>query len=137
MNNQIYSEITPDILALSKQSEQVSYIDPELYIKYDVKRGLRDLDGKGVVAGLTEISNVSAKKVVDGVEVPCEGHLYYRGQDINTLVSGFASEGRYGFEEIACFCSGSSPKKRNWIIFLLFYLITAPSFPPILSGTSS
>ena len=131
MNNQIYSEITPDILALSKQSEQVSYIDPELYIKYDVKRGLRDLDGKGVVAGLTEISNVSAKKVVDGVEVPCEGHLYYRGQDINTLVSGFASEGRYGFEEIAyLLLFGKLPKKAeldNFSSILSNYRTQLPS----------
>ena len=114
MNNQFYSEITPEILALSQQSEKASYINPDLYVKYDVKRGLRDLDGKGVVAGLTEISNVCAKKTVNGVEVPCEGHLYYRGQDINTLVSGFASEGRFGFEEIAyLLLFGSLPDQKQ------------------------
>lgn len=114
MNNQFYSEITPEILALSQQSEKASYINPDLYVKYDVKRGLRDLDGKGVVAGLTEISNVCAKKTVNGVEVPYEGHLYYRGQDINTLVSGFASEGRFGFEEIAyLLLFGSLPDQKQ------------------------
>ena len=58
MSNYIYSEITPDILKLARQSEAVSLIDPALYPKYDVKRGLRDLNGKGVVAGLTEISTI-------------------------------------------------------------------------------
>ena len=101
MSNEFYSEITPDILKLSKQCEAVSYIDPSLYAKYDVKRGLRDLNGKGVVAGLTEISRVVAKKDVDGEEIPCEGQLYYRGQNIRTLVEGFVRENRFGFEEIA------------------------------------
>ena len=54
------------------------------------------------------------KKTVNGVEVPCEGHLYYRGQDINTLVSGFASEGRFGFEEIAyLLLFGSLPDQKQ------------------------
>ena len=114
MSNEYFSEITPEILALSKKCENVSHIDPALYPKYDVKRGLRDLNGKGVVAGLTEISRVSAKKIVDGEEVPDEGHLYYRGQDINALVAGFASEGRYGFEEIAyLLLFGLLPKERE------------------------
>ncbi len=101
MSEHVYSEITPYILKLAKQCQSISYIDPALYEKYDVKRGLRDLNGKGVVAGLTEISNVVAKEVVDGKEVPCEGRLYYRGQDIKKLVQGFARENRFGFEEVA------------------------------------
>ena len=76
-------------------------IDPSLYYEYDVKRGLRDLNGKGVLAGLTEISEVCSKEIVDGNEVPCRGRLYYRGHDIKDLVHGFISENRYGFEEIA------------------------------------
>jgi citrate synthase len=74
-------------------------IDPELYTKYDVKRGLRDLNGKGVLAGLTNISNICASKMVDGVSVPCDGKLYYRGIDVEELVDGFTSENRPGFEE--------------------------------------
>ncbi len=74
-------------------------INPELYTQYDVKRGLRDLNGKGVLAGLTHIGNVCASQVVDGVSVPCEGKLYYRGVDVEDLVKGFAADNRHGFEE--------------------------------------
>ena len=57
-------------------------INPNLYVEYDVKRGLRDVNGKGVLAGLTNISDVCAKKIVNGEEVPCAGNLYYRGYNI-------------------------------------------------------
>lgn len=114
MSEQFYSEITPYILKLAKQCQEVSYIDPALYGKYDVKRGLRDLNGKGVVAGLTDISAVLAKETVDGVEVPCEGRLYYRGQDVKKLVEGFSREGRFGFEEIAyLLLFGKLPNKKQ------------------------
>ena len=79
----------------------VSQIDSELYYKYDVKRGLRDLNGKGVLAGLTEISEVNSKKIVNGQEIPCPGELYYRGHNIKNLVRGFISDSRFGYEEIA------------------------------------
>ena len=95
-----YSEITPEILDLAQMSERASQINADLYQKYDVKRGLRDINGKGVLAGLTEIGEVQAYKTVDGKEVPCEGNLYYRGHDIEELVKGFVSEKRFGFEEI-------------------------------------
>ncbi|MBQ6171409.1 MAG: citrate/2-methylcitrate synthase [Clostridia bacterium] len=75
-------------------------IDLELYAKYDVKRGLRDISGRGVMAGLTEISEVKAYIIDDGELVPCEGKLYYRGYEIHDLVNGFISAGRFGFEEI-------------------------------------
>ena len=70
-------------------------------MRYDVKRGLRDLNGKGVLAGLTEISDIIAKKMVDGQEIPCDGKLYYRGIDVEKLVAGALKEGRFGFEETA------------------------------------
>ncbi|MGI6001599.1 MAG: citrate/2-methylcitrate synthase [Candidatus Merdisoma sp.] len=95
-----YSEITPEILDLAQMSERASQINADLYQKYDVKRGLRDINGKGVLAGLTEIGEVQAYKTVDGKEIPCEGKLYYRGHDIEELVKGFVSEKRFGFEEI-------------------------------------
>ena len=94
-------EITPKILELAELCEKNNNIERELYTKYDVKRGLRDLNGKGVLAGLTNISDVLAKKIVDGVEVPCEGNLYYRGYNIKELVKGFLDEQRFGFEEVA------------------------------------
>lgn len=71
-----------------------------MYAQYQVKRGLRDMDGNGVVAGLTEVSRIKAKeKDADGRDVPCEGQLYYRGVNIRDIVNGFLADGRPGFEE--------------------------------------
>ena len=77
--NSIFFDITPEIEELALKCETNNAIDKELYTKYEVKRGLRDLNGKGVLAGLTNISDVCATKIVDGVSVPCAGNLYYRG----------------------------------------------------------
>lgn len=99
-SNYNFSKITPDIVSLSELCRKNDGIDPELYTKYDVKRGLRDLNGKGVLAGLTEISEIISSKEVDGHTVPCDGELYYRGYNINDLVAGFTNEKRFGFEEI-------------------------------------
>lgn len=93
-------DITPEIMYLSELCEKSNEIDRELYVKYDVKRGLRDLNGKGVLAGLTNISDVCASKEVDGVRVPIAGNLYYRGYNIKDLVNGFLNDGHFGFEEI-------------------------------------
>ena len=76
------SEITPEILELSKLCQEYNGIDTSLYTKYDVKRGLRDVNGKGVLAGLTHISEIQSSKEVDGRRVPCEGQLFYRGYSI-------------------------------------------------------
>ena len=100
-SNPNYCDITPEIEALAEQTLNNSQIDPEGYVKYDVKRGLRDLNGKGVVAGLTEISDVVAKQEVDGKEVPCHGKLYYRGIDVEKLVGCALKENRFVFEETA------------------------------------
>ena len=100
MSKNPFSEITPEVKALSELCLKNSNIDPELYTKYDVKRGLRDISGKGVLAGLTEIADIHSYDMVDGKMVPCEGKLYYRGYDVEELVSGFLSAGRFGFEEI-------------------------------------
>lgn len=89
-------------------------IDQELYTKYDVKRGLRDINGKGVLAGLTEISEIISSKTVDGVSVPCDGELYYRGYNINDLVTGFTRDKRFGFEEITyLLLFGELPAKKQ------------------------
>lgn len=100
MEQNSFSEITPEIIRLAGMSEQAGIIDTDLFTKYDVKRGLRDLNGKGVLAGLTNISDVRASKMVDGVQVPTHGRLFYRGYDVKDLVEGFAGENRFGFEEI-------------------------------------
>lgn len=95
----ILSEVTPEIENLAQLCVECDKIDFSLYEKHDVKRGLRDINGKGVVAGLTEISEIRAAKIEDGKEIPCEGELYYRGYNIKELVNGFLADGRFGFEE--------------------------------------
>ncbi len=95
-----FSEITPDILAYAKLCESSGSIDPALYGQYDVKRGLRDINGQGVLAGLTEISEICSFDTVDGQKVPCEGRLYYRGINIEDIVKGFIQDDRFGFEEV-------------------------------------
>ncbi len=95
-----YSEITPYIRLLSERSDAENHIRPDMYVEHDVKRGLRDLNGNGVVAGLTEVSHIKAKDIApDGTGIPCEGQLYYRGINIRDLVRGFMQDGRPGFEE--------------------------------------
>ena len=95
-----YSEVTPEIVRLAEMSREAGVIDTELFTKYDVKRGLRDLNGKGVLAGLTTISDVRATKIVDGKSVPAEGRLFYRGYEVKDLIDGFSRDNRFGFEEI-------------------------------------
>lgn len=63
-------------------------IDPNLYEEYDVKRGLRDSNGKGVLTGLTEVSDVCGFDVINGRKIPAEGSLYYQGINVNDLVHG-------------------------------------------------
>ena len=79
--------------------EQADRIAPELYEKYDVKRGLRDKNGKGVLCGLTEISEVTSWQTIDGVKTPIPGILCYRGYNIKDLISNCVRENRFGFEE--------------------------------------
>jgi citrate synthase len=100
-SNPDYCKLTPEIEALAKLSLRNSKIDPDDYIKYDVKRGLRDLSGKGVVAGLTEISEIVSFNFENGERIPCDGKLYYRGIDVEDLVARTLREGRFAFEETA------------------------------------
>lgn len=108
------SEITPEIEKLAEICINRGGINPDFYKKYDVKRGLRDISGKGVVAGLTEISEIHACEVVGEEELPCRGELYYRGYNIKELVSGFLNEGRFGFEEtVYLLIFGELPSKNE------------------------
>ena len=95
-----YNAITPQILKYSDYCTDNCRIEPQLYIEHKVNRGLRDLNGKGVLTGLTEISEILSKKNVDGEEVPCPGQLYYRGYGIEKIVDGFIENNRFGFEEV-------------------------------------
>lgn len=99
MDHNVYSEVTPEIIRLAKLSAQADIIETELFTKYDVKRGLRDINGKGVLAGLTHISDVRANKMEDGVQIPIHGELFYRGYNVKDLIAGFNRDHRFGFEE--------------------------------------
>lgn len=95
-----YSEITPYISELAKISSENNHIVPQMYVDHKVNRGLRDVNGNGVITGLTEISKIKAKeKLADGSEISCEGQLYYRGINIRDIVAGFLKDKRLGFEE--------------------------------------
>lgn len=95
-----YSAVTPDVRALAEKAYESTLIDSELYKKWDVKRGLRDLNGKGVLAGLTHISDVHAVDFINGESVPVDGTLRYRGYDVKELVKGISARNDFGFEEI-------------------------------------
>lgn len=96
-----YSEITPYIRSLAALSTERNHITPEMYGEHKVNRGLRDVNGNGVVTGLTEISTIRAKETLpDGTRRPCRGKLYYRGIDVEQLCAGFLRDDRLGFEEI-------------------------------------
>ncbi len=95
-----FSDITKELVDLAELCVKNGTINPELYEKYEVKRGLRDINGKGVLTGLTEISKIQSYVMEDCEMVPCEGKLYYRGIDIEDIVAGFVKEKRFGFEEV-------------------------------------
>ena len=106
----------PQIERLAKLAKKSTTIDNSFYKEKDVKRGLRDYDGTGVLVGLTEISEIVAfNKDKDGnKDKPCHGILRYRGYDINDLVNGFISENRKGFEETAyLLLFGTLPSKKE------------------------
>lgn len=107
-----FSEVTPEIEALAKKCE--CKIDEELFSIYNVNRGLRKRNGEGVLAGLTNISMIQSYTMIDREVVPCEGKLYYRGINIEDIVDGFISEGRFGFEEV-CYLLlfGNLPNQRE------------------------
>ena len=107
-------KITPEIEKLTQICLENDKMDVSLYGKYNVKRGLRDINGKGVLAGLTQISNVQATEIIDGKEVPCAGSLYYRGYNIKDLTGGLISERRFGFEEVTyLLLFGKLPDKKE------------------------
>lgn len=125
-----YANVTAEIEKLTDLCVSNSCIDPALYGKYEVKRGLRDLNGKGVLTGLTDISDIRASKMVDGVSVPCEGKLYYRGIDVEEIIKGFVADKRYGFEEtIYLLLFGVLPNKKQLTEFkcLLGGMMTLPT----------
>ncbi len=113
-----YYETNKRIEKLSGKLLENSVIDKDLYSKYNVKRGLRDIDGKGVLTGLTDISEIVQNKVVDGKAIPIDGQLFYRGYNIQDIVSGFTSDNRFGFEEVTyLLLFGNMPNAKELLEF--------------------
>ena len=109
-----YSKITPEIEKLASLTEKASYVNPELYTEYGVKRGLRDLNGKGVLVGITNISEVNSQRVIDGKNVPIPGELYYRGYNVQDIVKNNKPDNHFGFEEITyLLLFGELPTKQQ------------------------
>lgn len=94
------NKISVEMQRLAKLCRENGKIDPVFYSQFDVKQGLRDVTGKGVLTGLTNISEVCARTVVDGKEVPTDGRLFYRGYEVKDIIKGFSGR-RFGFEEVS------------------------------------
>lgn len=124
---QFLSDVMPKIKKLSVLAGDSTIINDAFYQVYDVKRGLRDVNGTGILAGLTDISDVVSfeldedgrfKHDEEGKRIPCDGRLYYRGIEINDLVQGFVDDKRFGFEETAyLLLFGSLPNKKQLTTF--------------------
>ncbi|MCI5936410.1 MAG: citrate/2-methylcitrate synthase [Eubacterium sp.] len=100
-SNNLNAEYRNDWLhKMASVCEESSTIDSTLFSKYEVKRGLRDVNGQGVLTGLTEISEIVSYTMVDREIIPCDGKLYYQGIDIEEIVDGFLAEKRFGYEEV-------------------------------------
>jgi len=111
-------DIRKHMLSLMDELLNNHRIDQNLYIEYDVKRGLRDSGGKGVLTGLTEISDVVAFDVIDGERIPTDGRLYYQGINVTELIKGLGDR-RFGFEEtIYLLIFGRLPKNDELEMFL-------------------
>lgn len=110
-----YSAITPEVLKLSELCADNSVINSELYAKHKVYRGLRDINGNGVLTGLTEVSEIQSSYFDEkGEKHSCPGELYYRGINIQELVGGFIKDNRFGFEETTyLLLFGSLPDKKT------------------------
>lgn len=109
-----YSTMEPEIKQLAEKCRESLSINPELYSKYEVKRGLRDVSGQGVLTGLTEVSEIRSHIMVDRDMVPTEGKLYYHGVDVEEIVAGFIKEKRFGFEEtVFLLLFGKLPNKEE------------------------
>jgi len=120
----------------TKQLMEIVEIDRSLYQKFSVKRGLRNDDGSGVLAGLTQISSVIGFKIVDEEVRPVEGELYYRGMHINDLVAGIEKEKRHGFTEVIyLLIFGKLPNQKELQEFR-DYLNALTNLPPGLNETS-
>ncbi|MDR0851213.1 MAG: citrate synthase, partial [Clostridiales Family XIII bacterium] len=126
-----FIDITKEVQKLSDICISNGMIESDLYVRNKVNRGLRDLEGNGVLTGLTEISDIIAfTRTASGEKIPCDGELYFRGINIYDLVDGFIAEGRAGFEETTyLLIFGKLPNKKELKDFnaLLSHYRTLPT----------
>lgn len=112
------TKLHEELVALEKKLMESHRIDPNLYAEYDVKRGLRDSNGKGVLTGLTEVSDVCGFTMENGRMIPSEGKLYYQGIDVNEIIAGLEGK-RFGFEEVTyLLLFGNLPTEEEFKHFL-------------------
>ena len=113
LNNE--SETSTTIQELCQEYRENNVITKEEYQRHRVKRGLRNDDGTGVMAGLTHVCNVHGYLIADGDKIPDKGRLTYRGIDIEDIVAGCEAEDRFGFEEVAwLLIFGKLPNRRQF-----------------------
>jgi citrate synthase len=112
------NDFADKVKALEKKLVDTHRINPNLYVEYDVKRGLRDSAGKGVLTGLTGVSDVCGYRLIEGRQIPSEGRLYYQGYDIFELVNAHKDK-KYGFEEVVyLLLFGKMPSETGMGIFM-------------------
>ena len=103
-----------DIKTLCDQIRKYNFIDPADFERFNVKRGLRNSDGTGVMAGITNVCTVEGYFIDDGEKIPREGHLLFRGIDMEDIVNGCIADDRFGFEEVVyLLLFGTLPTKEQ------------------------
>ncbi len=117
------------ISSLCDELDKNNYIDPADYDRYQVKRGLRNSDTTGVMAGLTRICSVEGYYILDGEKVPKDGKLYYRGYDINDIIKACDTEDRFGFEEVVWLLLMGSLPTGNQLLALREVLSECRALP--------
>ena len=126
-----YSEITPYIDSLAALSSKNNQILPGMYVEHHVNRGLRDMNGNGIVTGLTEVSQIKAKDIdAEGNVIPCQGELRYRGIDVRDIVAGLSRDNRFGFEEVVYLLLFSELPNREQLARFRKELADIRTLPP-------
>ncbi len=118
---------------LCDEFQKYNYIDPAYYKKWGVKRGLRNGDGTGVIAGVTRIGNVLGYYVQDGDRIPMDGKLIYRGVNVADLIDGFMNEGRFGFEETTYLLLFGALPTRDQLASFVEMLSACHTLPPMFT----
>lgn len=118
LDENAFNKLLEDVEVLNVELLKNHRIEKELYQKYDVKRGLRDSNGMGVLTGLTEVSDVCANTIVDGNRIPSEGRLYYQGYEVNEIIRKYG-ENKYCFEIVVyLLLFGKLPEEDELAMFL-------------------